>query len=169
MKVTLAQPAMAKCYEAIFFYNMVLTTLHTTLMFASPMIGHDYELVRVAPRARPSPCSVACASTAPSVSRSPVNFSLHVPHSCSPNLRALAPASSARAISHAHTQHTRTRHESSGRITRKTDPNATWAQLAVKSIDRYRDAEAESGVKFFHETGKSRGVLAGLCGGVVTW
>ena len=44
-------------------------------------------------------------------------------------------------------------HYDAGRITRTLSPNPVWAELAQKSIHRYRNIEAESGIDFFHETG----------------
>lgn len=44
-------------------------------------------------------------------------------------------------------------HYDEGRITRTIDPNETWARLANRSIARYRDLEARSGVSFFGEKG----------------
>eukprot|EP00746_Dinoflagellata_sp_MGD_P086547 gnl/MRDRNA2_/MRDRNA2_34264_c0_seq2.p1 gnl/MRDRNA2_/MRDRNA2_34264_c0~~gnl/MRDRNA2_/MRDRNA2_34264_c0_seq2.p1 ORF type:complete len:465 (-),score=69.76 gnl/MRDRNA2_/MRDRNA2_34264_c0_seq2:11-1405(-) len=40
-----------------------------------------------------------------------------------------------------------------GRITRKTDPDPTWAALASASIDRYAEIEKEGGERFFFEVG----------------
>ncbi|MGQ3279718.1 MAG: FAD-dependent oxidoreductase, partial [Shinella sp.] len=44
-------------------------------------------------------------------------------------------------------------HYDSGRITRTIDQNPDWALLANRSIARYRDIEAESGIAFYGETG----------------
>jgi sarcosine oxidase len=44
-------------------------------------------------------------------------------------------------------------HYDSGRITRTIDQDPDWALLANRSIARYRDIEAESGVAFYGETG----------------
>lgn len=44
-------------------------------------------------------------------------------------------------------------HYDEGRITRTIDPDETWARLANRSIQRYRDIEARSGIGFFSETG----------------
>ena len=44
-------------------------------------------------------------------------------------------------------------HYDEGRITRTIDPNPVWARLANRSIARYRDIEAESGIGFFSEVG----------------
>ncbi|KAK3256972.1 hypothetical protein CYMTET_33931 [Cymbomonas tetramitiformis] len=52
-------------------------------------------------------------------------------------------------------------HYDEGRITRKTDPDATWAYLAQQSINRYRSIEAQSGVEFYSEVGH---VVVGLAG-----
>lgn len=40
-----------------------------------------------------------------------------------------------------------------GRITRKTDPDPTWAALASASIDRYSEIEKEGDERFFYEVG----------------
>ena len=40
-----------------------------------------------------------------------------------------------------------------GRITRCSDPDPTWATLAKKSIDTYRQIEEESNIKFYQEVG----------------
>ena len=39
------------------------------------------------------------------------------------------------------------------RITRTIDPDPEWALLANRSIARYGEIEAESGISFYHETG----------------
>lgn len=52
-------------------------------------------------------------------------------------------------------------HYDEGRISRKTDPDATWAYLAQKSIERYRDIESETGIRFYSEVGH---VVVGLAG-----
>lgn len=44
-------------------------------------------------------------------------------------------------------------HYDEGRITRTIDPDENWARLANRSIARYRDIEARSGVTFFGEQG----------------
>lgn len=44
-------------------------------------------------------------------------------------------------------------HYDEGRITRRSDPNALWGELASCSIDRYRSIERESGIDFFSECG----------------
>ena len=44
-------------------------------------------------------------------------------------------------------------HYDEGRITRRSDPNALWGELASRSIDRYRAIERESGIDFFSECG----------------
>ena len=44
-------------------------------------------------------------------------------------------------------------HYDSGRITRTIDGDPDWALLANRSIARYRDIEAESGISFYGETG----------------
>lgn len=44
-------------------------------------------------------------------------------------------------------------HYDSGRITRTIDQDSDWALLANRSIARYRDIEAESGIAFYGETG----------------
>ena len=44
-------------------------------------------------------------------------------------------------------------HYDEGRITRTIDPDETWARFANRSIARYRDIEARSGVTFFAEKG----------------
>lgn len=44
-------------------------------------------------------------------------------------------------------------HYDEGRITRSLDGNAVWGRLAQRSISRYRDIEAESGISFFNESG----------------
>ncbi|MEE8302905.1 MAG: FAD-dependent oxidoreductase [Candidatus Tectomicrobia bacterium] len=44
-------------------------------------------------------------------------------------------------------------HYDEGRITRILDPDPIWARLAQRSIERYRDIEAQSGVSFYHEVG----------------
>ena len=40
-----------------------------------------------------------------------------------------------------------------GRITRVLDPDATWALLAKRSIERYRELEEQTGIRFYHEVG----------------
>jgi sarcosine oxidase len=44
-------------------------------------------------------------------------------------------------------------HYDEGRITRTIDPNENWARFASRSIGRYRDIEARSGIRFFGEKG----------------
>lgn len=44
-------------------------------------------------------------------------------------------------------------HYDEGRITRSIDPDAVWATFAGRSIARYRDIEARSGVSFYEEKG----------------
>ncbi|XP_021371983.1 uncharacterized protein LOC110462372 isoform X2 [Mizuhopecten yessoensis] len=44
-------------------------------------------------------------------------------------------------------------HYDEGRITRCSDPDPVWATLAQRSIDRYRELEATSGVTFYTEAG----------------
>ncbi|MCO6185632.1 FAD-binding oxidoreductase [Rhizobium sp. L1K21] len=44
-------------------------------------------------------------------------------------------------------------HYDEGRITRSIDPDPLWARLAGRSIARYRDIEARSGVSFYQEKG----------------
>ena len=53
-------------------------------------------------------------------------------------------------------------HYDSGRITRTIDQDPDWALLARRSIARYRDIEAESGIAFYGETGC---LISGLAGG----
>ena len=53
-------------------------------------------------------------------------------------------------------------HYDEGRITRTIDPDETWARLANRSIQRYRDLEARSGIGFFSEAGC---LIAGLTDG----
>jgi sarcosine oxidase len=53
-------------------------------------------------------------------------------------------------------------HYDEGRITRTIDPDETWARLANRSIQRYRDLEARSGIGFFSEEGC---LIAGLANG----
>ena len=45
-------------------------------------------------------------------------------------------------------------HYDEGRITRILDPHIVWAKLARESIRRYREMEARSGIKFYHEVGQ---------------
>ncbi|KAJ1459305.1 FAD dependent oxidoreductase [Pelagophyceae sp. CCMP2097] len=47
-------------------------------------------------------------------------------------------------------------HGDEGRITRRLDTDAVWAELAGRSIDRYAGIESESGIKFH----RARGCLA---------
>ena len=44
-------------------------------------------------------------------------------------------------------------HYDEGRITRMTDPDATWATLAARSIERYAEIAEEGGIDFFSEVG----------------
>lgn len=44
-------------------------------------------------------------------------------------------------------------HYDEGRITRTIDPDENWARFANRSIARYRDIEARSGIRFFSEQG----------------
>jgi sarcosine oxidase len=44
-------------------------------------------------------------------------------------------------------------HYDEGRITRILDPDPIWARLAERSLGRYRDIEAQSGIDFYHEVG----------------
>jgi sarcosine oxidase len=44
-------------------------------------------------------------------------------------------------------------HYDEGRITRILDPDPIWARLAQRSLGRYRDLEAQSGIAFYHEVG----------------
>eukprot|EP00192_Tetraselmis_astigmatica_P005173 CAMPEP_0117654216 /NCGR_PEP_ID=MMETSP0804-20121206/3625_1 /TAXON_ID=1074897 /ORGANISM="Tetraselmis astigmatica, Strain CCMP880" /LENGTH=502 /DNA_ID=CAMNT_0005460481 /DNA_START=30 /DNA_END=1538 /DNA_ORIENTATION=- len=44
-------------------------------------------------------------------------------------------------------------HYDEGRITRKTDPDPVWAELAQRSISRYLAMQQESGVQFYREVG----------------
>ncbi|MEE9148066.1 MAG: FAD-dependent oxidoreductase [Candidatus Tectomicrobia bacterium] len=44
-------------------------------------------------------------------------------------------------------------HYDEGRITRILDPNHLWALLAQRSLARYREVEAQSGISFYHEVG----------------
>ena len=44
-------------------------------------------------------------------------------------------------------------HYDEARITRTIDPDPVWALLAKRSIARYPQIAAESGVEFFHEAG----------------
>ena len=44
-------------------------------------------------------------------------------------------------------------HYDNGRITRTIDGDRDWARLAQRSIARYRDIEAASGIPFFHDVG----------------
>lgn len=53
-------------------------------------------------------------------------------------------------------------HYDSGRITRTIDGDADWALLARRSIARYREIEAESGIAFYGETGC---LITGRAGG----
>lgn len=53
-------------------------------------------------------------------------------------------------------------HYDSGRITRTIDGDADWALLAQRSIARYREIEAESGIPFYGEVGC---LISGKAGG----
>ncbi len=53
-------------------------------------------------------------------------------------------------------------HYDEGRITRKLDVDPVWSALASASIDRYRNIENRSGIRFFDELGA---VMAGEKGG----
>ena len=53
-------------------------------------------------------------------------------------------------------------HYDSGRITRTIDGDADWALLANRSIARYREIEAESGIAFYGEVGC---LISGSAGG----
>ena len=44
-------------------------------------------------------------------------------------------------------------HYDNGRITRTIDPDPVWALLAQRSIERYAEIAAESGVEFYSEAG----------------
>ncbi|EJL49002.1 glycine/D-amino acid oxidase, deaminating [Rhizobium sp. CF122] len=44
-------------------------------------------------------------------------------------------------------------HYDEARITRCFDDNMVWATLAARSLDRYREIEAKSGISFFSEVG----------------
>lgn len=44
-------------------------------------------------------------------------------------------------------------HYDEGRITRILDADPIWARLAQRSLARYRDIEAQSGITFFHDVG----------------
>jgi sarcosine oxidase len=44
-------------------------------------------------------------------------------------------------------------HYDEGRITRILDPDPIWALVAQRSLARYREIEALSGVRFYHEVG----------------
>jgi sarcosine oxidase len=44
-------------------------------------------------------------------------------------------------------------HYDEGRITRILDADRIWALLAQRSIARYREIEARSGIPFYHEVG----------------
>lgn len=49
-------------------------------------------------------------------------------------------------------------HHDAARITRHLATDADWARLSKRSIDRYRDLEARSGIPFYHPVG---GIMAG--------
>ncbi|WP_409527978.1 FAD-dependent oxidoreductase, partial [Rhizobium sp.] len=44
-------------------------------------------------------------------------------------------------------------HYDEARITRTFDDNIVWATLAARSLDRYAEIEAKSGISFFTEAG----------------
>lgn len=44
-------------------------------------------------------------------------------------------------------------HYDEGRITRTIDPDPVWAALANRSIARYGEIEARSGIRFYHDVG----------------
>jgi sarcosine oxidase len=44
-------------------------------------------------------------------------------------------------------------HYDESRLVRGIDPDLTWATLATRSIDRYRDIESASGISFYHDIG----------------
>jgi sarcosine oxidase len=44
-------------------------------------------------------------------------------------------------------------HYDAARITRTIDPDAVWARLANRSIGRYLEIEAQSGIRFYHPVG----------------
>ena len=44
-------------------------------------------------------------------------------------------------------------HHDVGRITRMLDPDPFWGSVAKRSIERYREHERESGIRFFNEYG----------------
>lgn len=44
-------------------------------------------------------------------------------------------------------------HHDEGRITRVAARSAVWAELALRSIERYRDIEKRSGIDFYHPCG----------------
>ncbi len=44
-------------------------------------------------------------------------------------------------------------HYDAGRVTRIADPDPFWSGVAKRSIDRYRDLEEATGIKFFNEAG----------------
>jgi len=50
-------------------------------------------------------------------------------------------------------------HYDEGRITRALDPSPFWSRVSRASIARYRQIEADSGIRFYHETGT---LLAGV-------
>ena len=44
-------------------------------------------------------------------------------------------------------------HYDASRLVRGIDPDPIWATMAIRSIDRYRGIEAESGIGFYHDIG----------------
>ncbi|MDQ0454784.1 NAD(P)/FAD-dependent oxidoreductase [Rhizobium paknamense] len=58
-------------------------------------------------------------------------------------------------------------HYDEARITRTIDGNPIWARLANRSIARYGEIEAESGIRFYHEVGCL--IVAPKPGGVSTY
>ena len=44
-------------------------------------------------------------------------------------------------------------HYDESRLVRGIDPDLTWATLATRSIERYRDIESASGISFYHDIG----------------
>lgn len=53
-------------------------------------------------------------------------------------------------------------HHDAARITRHIATDPDWARLSKRSLDRYRDLEARSGIAFYHPCG---GMMAGLSAG----
>jgi len=60
-------------------------------------------------------------------------------------------------------------HYDEGRIYRTLDPNPVWATLAARSIARYAEIEAESGIQFHDEAGFLAVANAGTGTGVETY